>query len=217
MEAVTRAGHRAGARVGWDLAHAAGNVPTRLHDIGADFAAWCSYKYLNAGPGAIAGAFVHEKHHRAALPQFAGWWGNDPASRFRMGPEFEPVASADRWALSNPPIFSLTPLKSSLALFDRAGMGALRAKSLALTAYMEGLITALAPRVRVRTPSDPAQRGCQLSLVVPGSSRELQRALLVRGIVCDFREPDVMRAAPAPLYNTFHDVWRFVRELGNLT
>ncbi|MFO0831866.1 MAG: kynureninase [Phycisphaerales bacterium] len=217
MDTITRAGHAAGASVGWDLAHAAGNVPLRLHDIGADFAAWCSYKYLNAGPGAIAGAFVHERHHAADLPQFAGWWGNDPASRFRMGPEFHPVARADRWALSNPPIFALTPLKASLALFDRATMPALREKSVALTAYMEGLLKQLAPNVGVRTPADPAQRGCQLSMVVRGSSREVQQKLLTRGVVCDFREPDVIRAAPVPLYNSFHDVWRFATELGGMT
>jgi kynureninase len=226
MEAITRAGHAAGARVGWDLAHAAGNVPLRLHDIGADFAAWCSYKYLNAGPGAVAGAFVHERHlgrglsgpasTADVLPQFAGWWGNDPASRFRMVSEFQPVARADRWALSNPPILSLTPLKASLALFDRATMPALRRKSLALTEYLEQLLGAFAPRVGVRTPQDPEQRGCQLSLVVPGSSRELQSRLLAQGIVCDFREPDVIRAAPVPLYNSFHDVWRFVTKLAGL-
>ncbi len=217
MDAVTRAGHKAGARVGWDLAHAAGNVPVKLHDIGADFAAWCSYKYLNGGPGAIAGAFVHEKHHAARLLQFAGWWGNDPASRFVMGPDFRPVASADRWALSNPPIFSLTPLKASLALFDRATIPALREKSVVLTTYMEALLKAAAPHVIVRTPSDPAHRGCQLSLVVRGSSRAMQKTLLARGIVCDFREPDVIRAAPVPLYNSFRDVWKFVTELGRLT
>ena len=214
MDQITRAGHAAGAVVGWDLAHAFGNVPLKLHDIGADFAAWCSYKYLNAGPGAIAGAFVHEKHTRGAgspLPQFAGWWGNDPSTRFRMGPEFSPVASADRWALSNPPIFSLTPLKASLALFDRATMPALRAKSLKLTGYMESLLAAWCPEVSVLTPRDPAQRGCQLSLLLPGDARAGYRRLQQAGVVCDFREPNVVRAAPVPLYNSFHDVWRFVR------
>jgi kynureninase len=218
MAAITAAGHRAGAAVGWDLAHAAGNVPMRLHDWGVDFAAWCSYKYLNAGPGAIAGAFVHEKHlARTDLPRLCGWWGNDPATRFRMGPDFVPVASADAWSLSNPPIFSLTPLKASLDLFDRATMPALRAKSVRLTSYMESL---LAPRrakgLEILTPAEPSARGCQLSLVVPGMSREIQRRLLERHVVCDFREPNVVRAAPAPLYNSYHDVWRFVRELDHL-
>lgn len=218
MPAITDAGHKAGAVVGWDLAHAAGNVPMRLHDWNVDFAAWCSYKYLNAGPGAIAGAYVHEKHlGRSDLPRLAGWWGNDPATRFRMGPDFSPVASADAWSLSNPPIFSLTPLKASLDLFDLATMPALRKKSERLTAYMEFL---LSPRratgLEILTPSDPSRRGCQLSLVIPGMSREVQRRLLERRVVCDFREPNVVRAAPAPLYNSYHDVWRFVRELNHL-
>jgi kynureninase len=226
MPAITAAGRKAGAVVGWDLAHAAGNVPMSLHDWGVDFAAWCSYKYLNAGPGAIAGGFVHERHldivGRASsptsrFPRFAGWWGNDPATRFRMGPDFVPVASADAWALSNPPIFSLTPLKASLDLFDRATMPRLREKSLRLTAYLEFL---LAPRrakgLQILTPAEPAQRGCQLSLVIPGMSREIQQRLLSRGVVCDFREPNVVRAAPVPLYNSFHDAWRFVKILDSM-
>lgn len=222
MNTITAAGHHAGAIVGWDLAHAAGNVPLSLHDCGgsgADFAVWCSYKYLNSGPGAIAGAFVHERHidHAASLPKFNGWWGSDPKTRFKMGPEFTPTPSADAWSLSNPPIFSLTPLKASLALFDRATMPRLREKSLKLTGYLEAL---LAPRIarglRILTPADPAQRGCQLSLVVPGVSRDIQHQLIARGVVCDFREPDVIRAAPVPLYNSFHDVWRFVQILDSL-
>lgn len=225
MPAITAAGHRAGAIVGWDLAHAAGNVPMRLHDWGVDFAAWCSYKYLNAGPGAIAGAFVHERHlGDASRPRLAGWWGHDPATRFRMGPTFAPTPTADAWSLSNPPIFSLTPLKASLDLLDRAGMDRLREKSVALTAYLEALLGDLSGRLRgmgrsgldVLTPRDPGARGCQLSIVVPGASREVQRALLQRGVVCDFREPNVIRAAPVPLYCSFHDVWRFVRALGEV-
>jgi kynureninase len=216
IPAITSAGHRAGAVVGWDLAHAAGNVPLQLHDWNADFAAWCSYKYLNAGPGAIAGAFVHERHTRQGsppLPQLAGWWGNDPATRFRMGDDFVPVDAADRWALSNPPILSLTPLKASLALFDSATMMELRAKSLRMSAYLEQLLAEICPSVTMLTPTDPAQRGCQCSLVVPGASRSVQQALLGRGVVTDFREPNVIRIAPVPLYNTFHDVWRVVHEL----
>lgn len=225
MPAITQAGHRAGALVGWDLAHAAGNVPLSLHDWNVDFAAWCSYKYLNAGPGAVAGAFVHERHLRdGTLPRFAGWWGNEPTSRFKMGPQITPCETADAWSLSNPPIFSLAPLRASLELFDRATMPALREKSLRLTGYMESLIKApmqgpgRAGRAGVEclTPTDPAQRGCQLSLVVPGMSRALQQSLLARGVVCDFREPHVVRAAPAPLYNSFEDVWRFVHELKSL-
>jgi kynureninase len=219
MPAITEAGRQAGAVVGWDLAHAAGNVPLNLHGIGADFAAWCSYKYLNAGPGAVAGAFVHEKHHGAgggALPRFEGWWGSHPTTRFRMGPTITPTPSADGWSLSNPPILSLTPLKASLALFDRATMPRLREKSLKLTAYLRRLLheDARTRHVRSLTPEDPGARGCQLSLVVPGASRETQKKLLDNHVVCDFREPDVVRAAPVPLYNSFHDAWRFVKTLG---
>lgn len=233
IPAITRAAHDAGAMAGWDLAHAAGNVPLRLHDWNADFAVWCSYKYLNSGPGAVAGAFVHERHcANRALPQLAGWWGNDPLTRFHMQPGFVPVERADRWALSNPPIFSLAPVRVSLSIFDEAGgLPALRAKSLALTAYLEYLLTgqaAPAPGfappattppaplsgLRVLTPTDPAQRGCQLSLAIdPARVRSVLGALKHEGVVCDFREPDVIRAAPVPLYNSFHDVWRFARTL----
>ncbi len=222
MERITAAAKRAGCVVGWDLAHAAGNVPVRLHDWSVDFAAWCSYKYLNAGPGAVAGAFVHERHTHdgaasADLPRFAGWWGNDPATRFQMGPEFSPVPSADAWQVSNPPILSLAPVRVSLDIFDRATMPALREKSLRLTAYMEFLLDRLCgDRVRVLTPRDPAQRGCQLSLAVPGRGREPERALQSRGVVVDFREPDVIRAAPVPLYNTFEDVHAFVTALARM-
>lgn len=218
MPAITTAGKRAGAVVGWDLAHAAGNVPVKLHDWNVDFAAWCSYKYLNSGPGAIAGAFIHEKHLAdASLPRLAGWWGNDPKTRFRMGPNFVPTPSADAWSMSNPPIFSLTPLKASLSLYDRATMPRLREKSLKLTGYLESLLSSRKARgLSVLTPADPAARGCQLSLVVPGMSREIQQDLLKRGVVCDFREPNVVRAAPVPLYNSFHDVWRFVQALDAL-
>lgn len=221
MEKITAAGHEQGANVGWDLAHAIGNVPVQLHDWNVDFAAWCSYKYLNGGPGAVAGAFVHEKHcRRDDIAQMAGWWGNDPASRFKMGPEFVPVSSADRWQLSNPPIFSLTPVKSSLELFDRAGVSALRAKSERLTAYLWNWIERVNTRrrakngssaepIRVLTPADPARRGCQLSLVFPGDARDAAERLAQRGVIVDFREPNVVRAAPVPLYNSFHDVWRF--------
>ncbi len=212
MEALTVAGHKAGAMVGWDLAHAAGNVPLKLHDWGADFAAWCTYKYLNSGPGAIAGAFVHERHlARRDLVQFAGWWGNDPGTRFKMGPDFVPRLTADRWAVSNPPIFSLTPVRESLGIFDKVGMAALREKSLKLTGYLEGLLDGLpSGRVTSLTPRDSASRGCALSLVFHRGSREAFSELKRHGVICDFREPNVIRAAPVPLYNSFHDVWKFV-------
>lgn len=217
QKAITAAAHKAGAMCGWDLAHAAGNVPVRLHEWNADFAVWCSYKYLNSGPGAIAGAYVHERHSRdASVHQFAGWWGNDPATRFAMGPDFKPVPSADRWALSNPPIFSLAPVRASLEIFDSVGMERLRAKSLRLTAHMESLLRAHAPHVRITTPSDPAQRGCQLSLSLPGDPKASLAALKRAGVVCDFREPNIIRAAPVPLYNSFNDVRRFVAALAEV-
>lgn len=210
---ITMAAHRQGCYVGFDLAHAAGNVVLQLHDWNVDFAVWCSYKYLNAGPGAVAGCFVHERHgNNLSLPRLAGWWGNDPATRFRMHlePEFVPRSGADGWQVSNPPIFALVPLRASLALFDQAGMAALRAKSERLTAYLEFL---LADRFELLTPHDPARRGCQLSIRVTDQPRERFRALQTAGVVCDFREPDVIRVAPVPLYNIFAEVWHFARVL----
>jgi kynureninase len=227
MPRITAAGHRQGCVVGWDLAHAAGNVPVRLHDWNVEFAAWCTYKYLNAGPGAVAGAFVHERHAKIGqgaralgspeFPLFSGWWGNDPGTRFQMGPEFRPIASADAWQLSNPPILAMAPLGPSLGIFDRATMPAIREKSLRLTGYMEFLLERwCGSRVRVLTPRDPGQRGAQLSLVLPGISRQIEGRLHDVGVFVDFREPDVIRAAPAALYNTFADVRRFVETLRRL-
>jgi kynureninase len=207
---LTAAAQRQGCVVGLDLAHAAGNVPLRLHDWNVDCAVWCSYKYLNGGPGAVGGCFVHERHGRnTSLPRLAGWWGNDPATRFRMQlePTFVPKEGADGWQVSNPPILSLAPLRASLSLFDAAGMDALRAKSELLTAYLLYLLDRLpAGRFEIVTPREPERRGSQISLVVHDRARELVRALEEAGIVCDFREPNVIRAAPVPLYNTFEDV-----------
>lgn len=215
LAAITTAAHAKGCKVGFDLAHAAGNLHLQLHDIGCDFAVWCSYKYLNSGPGAVAGCFVHDRHARADLPRFAGWWGHDQASRFRMGPEFVPTPGADGWQLSNPPILALAPLRVSLAIFRRAGMSALRAKSESLTAYFEALIREHAADVLdIATPSETARRGCQLSLRVKGprdAGRSLYDHLHASGIVVDWREPDVIRAAPTPLYNRRIDCLRFVR------
>jgi kynureninase len=212
------AAHRQGCVVGLDLAHAAGNVPLRLHEWGVDFAVWCSYKYLNSGPGAVGGCFVHEKHGRNLdLPRLAGWWGNDPATRFRMQlqPDFVPKEGADGWQVSNPPILSMAPLRASLALFDAAGMPALREKSKHLTSYLLYLLDRLpAGRFEVVTPRDPERRGSQLSLLVHDRPRELVRALEGAGVVCDFREPNVVRVAPVPLYNTYRDVWTFADVLG---
>jgi kynureninase len=212
---VARLGHAAGATVGFDLAHAVGNLPLRLHDSGADFAVWCHYKYMNAGPGAAAGCFVHERHAHTDRPRLAGWWGHDAASRFRMGPHFEPTPGAEGWQLSNPPILALAPLRAALDQFDRATLPALRSKSLALTGYLEALIaTGLADVLQIITPRDTAQRGCQLSLRVIGG-RERGRALFeflaARGVLGDWREPDVIRISPAPLYNNHAEVLRFAR------
>jgi len=213
LKEVTRLGHAQGCVVGFDLAHAAGNLALRLNDSGADFAAWCSYKYLNSGPGAIAGCFVHERHAISERPRFAGWWGHDQSTRFKMGPNFHPTPGADGWQLSNPPIMALAPLRVSLEVFHRAGMARLRAKSLQLTGYLEALIRArLAHVLQIVTPAEPARRGCQLSLRVAGG-REQGRALFEylgqQGVVGDWREPDVIRISPAPLYNSFADVRAF--------
>ncbi len=215
MAAIARAAHAKGCRVGFDLAHGAGNLKLSLHDDGPDFAVWCSYKYLNGGPGTLGGVFVHERHARSPeLPRFAGWWGHNKQTRFQMGPTFDPLPGAEGWQLSNPPIFQMAALRASLELFDAATMEALRAKSDRLTGYMEFLLGRLPEGfVRVTTPRDVKQRGAQLSLRVRGEPRKLLPRLTEEGVVCDFREPDVIRAAPAPLYNSFLDVYRFVRTL----
>ena len=217
LEEIARLGHAAGAIVGFDLAHAVGNLPLRLHDSGADFAVWCHYKYMNSGPGAVAGCFVHERHARTERPRFAGWWGNNQDVRFRMGPQFDPTPGADGWQLSNPPILGLAPLRASLDQFDRATMPALRAKSESLTGYLEQLIDAdLRDVLQVVTPRDAAQRGCQLSIRVIGGrarGRELFDFLATRGVLGDWREPDVIRISPVPLYNTHADVLRFARSV----
>lgn len=214
MERIAAAAHRAGARVGFDLAHAAGNVPLALHDWNVDFAVWCTYKYLNAGPGAIAAAFVHERHgNNPDLPRLAGWWGNDPATRFRMhlNPHFIPRPGAEGWASSNPPILAMAPLLASLEIFDEAGMPALRQQSLALTGALEaGLHAAAEGRITILTPADPEARGCQLSLLVPRNSRGVFDRLRAAGVVADFRQPDVIRMAPVPLYNTIEEMGQVV-------
>lgn len=217
IAALTQAAHRQGCVIGFDLAHAIGNVPLSLHDWGVDFAAWCSYKYLNSGPGAIGGAFVHERHARAFdLPRLAGWWGHDKRTRFQMPDHFTPLPGAEGWQLSNPSILASAPLLASLHLFQAAGLTALRSKSMQLTAYMESLLRAtLADEITLLTPSDAAQRGSQLSLRLKSRARgsAVHHELTRRGVLCDWREPDVIRAAPVPLYNRFVDVWDFVQAL----
>jgi kynureninase len=216
LRAITAATHAVGAFSGWDLAHAIGNVPTELHDAGVDFAVWCHYKYVNAGPGAPGGAFVHARHTTdASLPRLAGWWGVDSAERFRMEPDFVPGRGAEGWAVSTPPILSFAPLLASLRLFDDVGLPALRARSMRLTAYLEELLDDVATRRRlqVTTPRDPERRGCQLSVAVDGARDLASQLRRDHGVVCDFREPDVLRFAPVPLYSTYHDCWRAAEAL----
>lgn len=218
LKKIARLAHGQGAVVGFDLAHAVGNVPVDLHDSQADFAVWCHYKYMNAGPGAVAGCFVHERHARTSRPRFAGWWGHEKETRFQMGPQFVPTPGADGWQLSNPPILALAPLLASLELFDKAGgMAAIRTKSEKITGFLEALIRARIPEtLEIVTPSDPIRRGSQLSLRVAGGrerGRELFEYLSSVGTIGDWREPDVIRISPAPLYNKFMDVYRFVEEV----
>jgi kynureninase len=217
LASIARLAHVQGAICGFDLAHAVGNLDLALHDCAADFAVWCHYKYLNSGPGAVAGCFVHERHARTDRPRFAGWWGHDQSTRFRMGPEFTPTPGADGWQLSNPPILGLAPLRASLDQFDRIGMHALRGKSQRLTGYLEALIRErLADTLQIVTPRDAERRGAQLSLRVAGG-RERGRALFdhlaANGVLGDWREPDVIRISPAPLYNPHVDVLRFAQEV----
>ena len=213
MARITRAGHARGCMVGFDLAHAAGNLHLKLHEWGPDFAVWCSYKYLNGGPGCVAGCFVHERHARAwDLPRFAGWWGHDEESRFEMGPDFQAMAGADGWQLSNPSIVSLAVLRASMAIFHEAGMERLRAKSVSLTSYLEFLLSQKASTAfSIITPHEKGRRGAQISIRLAHNGRALCKRLAQEGIVGDWREPDTFRVAPVPLYNSYHDVFRFVR------
>lgn len=211
MQAIARIGHEYGCYVAFNLAHGAGNLELKLHQWNVDFAVWCSYKYLNAGPGGIAGCFVHEKHaEQFDWPRLAGWWGHDKATRFLMGPVFNPIAGAEGWQLSNPPIFQLAALRASMQLFDQAGMSALRKKSELLTGYLEFLLNSIPNEAcRIITPKNPLERGCQLSVRINHEGKDIVGRLKELGAICDFREPDIMRVAPAPLYTSFTDVWRF--------
>jgi kynureninase len=211
---ITEAGHAKGCVVGFDMAHAAGNLPLKLHDWDIDFAVWCSYKYLNAGPGAIAGCFVHERHAREShLPRFAGWWGHDKENRFRMPPDFAAIPGAEGWQLSNPSILSAAALRASLDIFDEATMQRLRGKSEQLTGYLEFLLDqSWSKNFSIITPRDSSHRGAQLSLRLSENGRAVCDALAKEGIICDWREPDIMRVAPVPLYNTFSDVHTFAEK-----
>ena len=212
VAAVTEAGHNKGCMVGFDLAHAVGNIPLRLHDWAPDFAVWCNYKYLNGGPGCVGGCFVHQRHARAwDVPRFAGWWGHDEKTRFRMGPEFDAMEGAEGWQLSNPPILALAALRASLDIFSEVGMERLRAKSVALTGYAEFLLRQKrSSKFSILTPAEPRRRGAQLSLRVPQHGRSICDRLAAHGIIGDWREPNIFRVAPVPLYNSYHDVFSFV-------
>jgi kynureninase len=214
MKAITEAGHMAGALVGFDLAHAAGNVKLNLHDWEVDFACWCSYKYLNSGPGGVAGAFIHEHHlNKPEIIRFAGWWGHDKASRFKMEKGFVPMPTAEAWQLSNAPVLSMAAHKASVDIFDQVGMDALIAKAEKLTGFLEYIIDeinkSLDQKLEIITPRDKKQRGCQLSIVAHGRGKELFNTLMKEGVISDWREPNVIRCAPVPLYNSFEDVFRF--------
>lgn len=218
MARITREAQSMGCKVGFDLAHAVGNVPLSLHDWGVDFAVWCSYKYLNSGPGGVGGAFVHERHDDDPPPRLAGWWGNDPKTRFTMPDRFIPQAGAAGWQLSNAPVLALAAFRASGDLFLEVGMPALRAKALRLGDYLLTLLDArLGDAVDVLTPRASSQRGCQLSLRVHGDATTLQSTLEAAGVISDFRPPNIVRVAPTPLYNTFEDVWTFVEILTRCT
>jgi kynureninase len=207
FETITKSAHNKGINVGFDLAHAAGNIKLDLHKWGVDFAIWCSYKYLNSGPGSVAGAFVHEKHHNTNLPRFAGWWGHNKEDRFKMPDKFNPIKSAEGWQLSNPPILSLAAIRASLSIFDEVGMEKLVEKSKKLTDYLVFLLNSIeSDRIEIITPEE---RGCQVSIRVRNGNKDLFDKITDKGVVADWREPDVIRVAPIPLYNSFQDVFNF--------
>jgi kynureninase len=214
MKTITQAGHQVGAYVGWDLAHAAGNVELKLHDWQVDFAAWCSYKYMNSGPGNASGCFIHEKHHtNSELPRFAGWWGHNKERRFKMESVFDPIQSADGWQISNLPVLSLAPYLASVELFAKIGMDALIQKRNTITAYLEFVLHQIDREVNgnfeIITPSNPTERGCQLSVFLHGEGRSLFDYLMKNGVIVDWREPNVIRLAPVPLYTSFEDIYHF--------
>jgi kynureninase len=212
MERITAAGRKAGAFVGWDLAHAAGNVALSLHDWDVDFAAWCSYKYMNSGPGNASGAFVHKRHlDQKEIPRLEGWWGTKKETRFLMTKEFEPIPTADAWQLSNPPVLSIAPYLASLEMFDEVGMPALIEKQKALVAYLEFVLKTVDEKVdsRFEIITPPEARGSQLSVFLHGEGRALFDYLMAEGVIVDWREPNVIRLAPTPFYNSFEDLYRF--------
>jgi kynureninase len=215
LEGITKAAHDVGAYAGFDLAHTVGNIPLKLHDWNVDFACWCSYKYLNSGPGGVGGAYVHERHgNDPHMFRLAGWWGNDETSRFKMQKGFVPQKGAGSWQMSNAPVFNMVAHNASLDIFDKAGIQALRSKSIHLTGYMEFLLREISHLpFEIITPTEPDRRGAQLSLLFENKGREVFDALTAKGVVADWREPNVIRIAPAPLYNTYEDCFRFYEVL----
>lgn len=209
---ITRMAHAKGCRVGFDLAHAAGNIELNLHRDGPDFAAWCTYKYLNSGPGNLGACFIHERHaYNPELPRFEGWWGHNKQTRFNMRQAFDPTPGAEGWMLSNVPVLPLAAMRASLEIFDEVGMPALVEKSRKLTGYLESLLKGLEnERIKIITPADPDERGCQLSIQIQNGDKSIFRSIREKGVIADWREPDVVRVAPVPLYNTFEEVCRFV-------
>ncbi|MFL1012969.1 kynureninase [Flavisericum labens] len=218
LKRITQLGHKYGCKVGFDCAHGAGNVKLNLHDSGADFAAWCTYKYLNSGPGSLAGCFIHERHaYNKNLNRFAGWWSHNKQTRFNMRGEFDQLPGAEGWQLSNPPILSMAAIKASLDLFNEVGIEKLSKKSKQLTGYFEFLLEELnEDSIKIITPSNPDERGCQLSIQVKNADKTLHDKLIEAGVISDWREPDVIRCAPTPFYNSFEDVYRLVEKLKNI-
>ena len=215
MKKITELGHAKGCKVGFDCAHGAGNIELNLHDSGADFAVWCSYKYINSGPGSLGGCFVHERHSNDnSLPKFAGWWGHNKDTRFGMRDGFDPILGVESWQLSNPPILSMAAILASLKIFEEAGISNLRKKAIQLTSYLEFLVDKINDdRVKIITPRDPKERGSQLSIQVKSADKSLFDKISEKGVIADWREPDVIRIAPVALYNSYMDVFRFAKIL----
>lgn len=215
LKKITELGHRHNCKVGFDLAHGAGNIQPNLHETGADFAVWCTYKYLNSGPGSLGGCFVHERHaNNKNLKRFVGWWGHNKQTRFNMRHEFDALSGAEGWQLSNPPILSMAAIRASLDTFTEAGFDNLRTKAAKLTGFLEFLVDDLKDkRINIITPRNPEERGCQLSIQVKSTNKDLHTQLTEAGVISDWREPDVIRIAPAPLYNSFEDVYHFTKRL----
>ncbi|PZW39578.1 kynureninase [Mesonia algae] len=218
IKKITQLGHQYNCKVGFDLAHGAGNIQPQLHESGADFAVWCSYKYLNSGPGSVGGCFVHEKHaNDANLKRFAGWWGHNKSTRFNMRHEFDPIPGAEGWQLSNPPILSMAAIRASLDIFDKAGFDNIREKAIKLTGFLEYLLLEIKDeRIEMITPTNPQERGSQISIKLKGATKQLFDDLMKAGVISDWREPNVIRLAPISLYNSYQDVYKMVQILKKL-